>query len=271
MKKVKSLASIILLYLFRGRRGKMSFKSCRSYWYFRHAVKNKSRFILDDESKDFLKAVENTCASRIKTISISDSLWRAQIGCDYMPLYQDDIHVDDLPIPFAFERMKPLSNSASEGRANPKGIPYLYVATDKETAMSEVRPSLGAILSVGEFQPTRELKIIDFSVHQGKMKLFIKEPDETKRAEAVWTDMDNAFSIPTINSDFHSDYVPTQIIAELIKSLGYDGIAYKSSLSSGHNIALFDLEAATISECKIYKVNKVNYGFESVKNQFNQS
>lgn len=41
--------------------------------------------------------------------------------------------------------MKPLSNSASEGRANPKGIPYLYVATDKETAMSEVRPSLGAI------------------------------------------------------------------------------------------------------------------------------
>lgn len=212
----------------------MSFKSWRSYWTFRHSVKNKSRFILDDESKDFLKAIEDTCTSRIETISISDSLWRAQIGCDYMPIYQESVHVDDVEVPFAYGRMKPLCAGASEGRANPKGIPYLYVATDKETAMSEVRPSLGAILSVGRFEPTRELKIIDFSVHQGKMKFFLQEPDDIKRTEAVWTDMDNAFSIPTSNTNFNSDYVPTQIIAELIKSLGYDGIAYKSSLANGH-------------------------------------
>lgn len=139
----------------------MSFKSWRSYWQFRHTVKNKSRYILDAESKDFLKAIEETCTSRIEKISMSDSLWRAQIGCNYVPEYQEDIHVDYIPVPFADERMKPLSNSASEGRSNPKGMPYLYVATDKETAMSEVRPSLGAILSVGKFKPTRELKIIN--------------------------------------------------------------------------------------------------------------
>lgn len=249
----------------------MSFKSWRSYWKFRHAVKNKSRYILDDESKDFLKAIEDTCTSRVETISMSGSLWRAQIGCNYAPLYQEDIHVDDLPVPFAFERMKPLSNSASEGRVNPKGIPYLYVATDKETAMAEARPSLGAILSVGKFEPTKELKIIDFSVHQGKMKFFLKEPDEKKRIEAVWTDMDNAFSIPTSNTDFNSDYIPTQIIAELIKSLGYDGIAYKSSLASGHNIALFDIKLANISECDIYAVRRVDFGFQSVENQYTQS
>ncbi len=268
MKKVKSLVSLILRYFFVSRRKKMSFESWRSYWKFRHAVKNKSRFILDDESKDFLKAVEDTCVNRIKTIPISGSLWRSQIGCNYEPFYQDDIHIDDIPVPFPFARMKPLNNSASEGRANPKGIPYLYLATDKETAMGEARPILGAILSVGEFEPTRELKIIDFSVHQGKMKFFFQEPTEKKRAEAVWTHMDNTFSVPTSNSDFNSDYVPTQIIAELIKSLGYDGIAYKSSLANGHNIALFDLESAKISKCNIYKVNQVNYGFESVENQF---
>jgi len=248
----------------------MSFKSWRSYWEFRHAVKNNSRFILGDESKDFLKAIEETCPSRIKNISVSDSIWRAQIGYDNMPEYQEDIHVDDVPVPFTFERMKPLSNNASEGRANPKGIPYLYVATDKETAMSEVRPSLGAILSVGKFKPTRELKIIDFSVHQGKMNFFLKEPNEEKRTEAVWTDMDNAFSIPTSNTDFNSDYVPTQIIAELIKSLRYDGIAYKSSLATGYNIVLFDLDMATITECDIYKVTKVNFAFKRVENQYTQ-
>lgn len=249
----------------------MSFESWRSYWKFRHSVKNKSRFILDNESKDFLKAIEDTCTSRIEIISMSNSLWRAQIGCDYIPQYQEGVHVDDVPVPFDYKRMKPLSNGASEGRSNPKGIPYLYVATDKETAMSEVRPSLGTILSVGKFEPTKELKVINFSVHQGKMKFFLKEPDEIERAEAVWTDMDNAFSIPTSNTNFNSDYVPTQIIAELIKSLGYDGIAYKSSLASGHNIVLFDLEAATISDCDIYEVNKVNFGFESVENQYTQS
>ncbi len=253
----------------------MSFKSWRSYWDFRYAVKNNSRFILDQEAKDFLTAIEDTCSSRIETILISSSLWRAQIGCDYIPQYQedehgDDIHVDDVPVPFDNKRMKPLNNSASEGRANPKGIPYLYIATNKETAMSEVRPSLGAILSIGKFKPTKELKIIDFSVHQGKMKFFLKEPDDIKKSEAVWTDMDNAFSTPTSNTNFNSDYVPTQIIAEFIKSLGYDGIAYKSSLGNGHNIVLFDLDMVTITENDIYKVNKVDFSFESVENQYTQ-
>ncbi len=253
----------------------MSFQSWRSYMEFRYAVTNNSRFILDKESKNFLTAIEETCSSRIETILISSSLWRAQIGCDYIPQYQededgDDIHVDDVPVPFGNKRMKPLNNSASEGRANPKGIPYLYVATDKETAMSEVRPSLGAILSIGKFKPTKELKIIDFSVHQGRMQFFIKEPNNIKKSEAVWTDMDNAFSVPTSNTNFNSDYVPTQIIAEFIKSLGYDGIAYKSSLGSGHNIVLFDLDMANITENDIYKVNKVDFNFESVENQYTQ-
>ncbi len=257
------------------KRKRMSFKSWRSYWEFRYAVKNNSRFILDKESKDFLTAIEETCSSRVEIISISSSLWRAQIGCDYVPQYQedehgDDIHVDDVPVPFEDKRMKPLSSSASEGRANPKGIPYLYVATDKETAMSEVRPSLGAILSIGKFKPNKKLKIIDFSVHQGKMKFFLKESDDIKKSEAVWTDMDNAFSVPTSNTNYNSDYVPTQIIAEFIKSLGYDGIAYKSSLGNGHNIVLFDLDMATITENDIYEVKKVDFAFESVVNQYTQ-
>ena len=82
--------------------------------------------------------------------------------------------------------------------------------------------------------------------------------------------MDNAFSIPTSNTNFNSDYVPTQIIAEFIKSLGYDGIAYKSSLGNGDNIVLFDLDMATIKENNIYKVKKVEFSFESVENQYTQ-
>lgn len=250
----------------------MSFKSWRSYWQFRHFVKNESRYHFDTNSNEFLKAISDTCKERVLTIPVSQSLWRAQIGCNWQPLMQDDIHIEDLPVPFNFGRMTPLENSASEGRANPKGMPYLYVATDKETAMSEVRPSLGSIISVGEFNPCKELKIIDFSVHQEKKKtaLYLKEPSEEKRVEAVWSDMDKAFSVPVSNSNFTSDYVPTQIIAEFIKSLNYDGIAYQSSLGSGKNIALFDLKSASIKDCNVFNVTQVNYGFTEELNQFTQ-
>ena len=233
----------------------MSFKSWHSYWQFKDVIKNKSRFIFDNNSKSFLKAIEDTCELRIETIPMTQSLWRAQVGCKYEQLNQDDYE----PIPFKPDRMKPKKDFASEGRANPKGIPYLYLATNEKTAMSEVRPSLGEIISVGKFNSTKELKIIDFSIHQGKF--YVKKPSQIEINEAVWRDMDKAFSIPVTISNFNSDYVPTQVIAELIKSLGYDGIAYKSSLAKGKNITLFNLESASISERKICKVSKIDYEF----------
>ena len=74
----------------------MSFKLWNSYWEFKNVVKSKSRFVFDNDSKSFLKAIKDTCKSRVKSIPMSEPLWRAQIGCSYQPLIQDDIHVDDL-------------------------------------------------------------------------------------------------------------------------------------------------------------------------------
>lgn len=248
----------------------MSFKSYRSYFDFRNAVCTKQRYILDKDSNEFLESIINTCSTRETTIKSGSLVWRAQIGSDFQPYYQTDpetneeIFIDDIPIPFSSQRMKPLPDSASEGRANPKGIPCLYVATDKETAMSEVRPWLNAIISTGCFKITRDLRIIDFSVAQGstKLHLYFDEPDLDTRIEAVWTDIDNAFSWPTKNSDLKSEYAPTQIISELIKSKGFDGIAYKSSLSKGHNVALFDLNSAIMIKCDIYKASAIDFTFD---------
>ncbi|MCB2382288.1 RES family NAD+ phosphorylase [Shewanella sp. SR1] len=70
------------------------------------------------------------------------------------------------------------------------------------------------------------------------------------------------------NSDSKSDYTPTQIIAELIKSLGYDGIAFKSSLGNGHNLALFDLDSAHFQSCSLSKADKVEFSFSGVSTPF---
>lgn len=236
---------------------------------FSYAVKNKSRYVLDQESQDFLKEIENTCASRVEIIAPNSLMWRAQLGHDERPYYQDEIYIDDFPVPYTDKRMKPLVNGASEGRANPKGIPCLYVASTKETAMSEIRPWLGSIISIAKFSNTRELKVIDFSKYHGeKCPFYLKEPDDDKKQRAVWWHIDNAFSEPVTNSDLKSDYAPTQIIAELIKSLGYDGIAFNSSLGDGLNLALFNLDSANFQSCSLSQANTIEFSFGGVSTPF---
>ena len=250
----------------------MSFKSWRSYYGFSESVRTKQRYILDDESRDFLNSIIDTCEHRVRLIKSGISFWRAQIGHESKPVYvtppdsDEQIHINDEPISFPFKRMKPLPDSASEGRANPKGIPCLYVASDKETAMSEVRPWLEAKISLGHLKIARDLKVLDFSVSldDRKIRIYFEEPDIDKIIEAVWADIDDAFSRPIKSSDLQSDYAPTQIISEFIKSKGYDGIAYKSSLSDGYNIALFDLNSAEVVNCKLYEASKIKFDFESV-------
>lgn len=247
----------------------MGFKSWKSYWDFSYSVCNKNRYILDEECKGFLDSILDTCQDRIREIKRGSILWRSQNGHSYKPIYSGDILVDEEPTAFPANRMKPLTDSASEGRANPKGIPCLYVATTKDTAMSEVRPWLGSIISTAQLKVTRNLKIVDFSVEHGNgQQFFLAEPTEEQKIKSVWSHIDNAFSKPTLVSDVKSDYAPTQIIAEIVKSKGYDGVAYKSSLADGHNVALFDLDSAKLINCSAYKTKRIKFDFEQIEDPY---
>ncbi|WP_424666577.1 RES family NAD+ phosphorylase [Candidatus Binatus sp.] len=68
--------------------------------------------------------------------------------------------------------MVPLSDRAREGRVNPKGIPCLYLATHKDTALSEVRPGKGSLISVAQFQTCRDLTIINVTTHRRPKHLY---------------------------------------------------------------------------------------------------
>jgi len=70
-------------------------------------------------------------------------------------------------------------------------------------------------------------------------------------------------------SDDTAEYVATQILAELFRREGYDGVAYKSAFGErGFNIALFDLEAAELLNCGLYKVDTLNYRFSEADNPY---
>jgi hypothetical protein len=59
--------------------------------------------------------------------------------------------------------------------------------------------------------------------------------------------------------------LPTQTLAELFKMHGYDGIDYRSSVSTtGHNVALFDLDAATVVECHLSWISGVSFQFHEM-------
>ena len=157
--------------------------------------------------------------------------------------------------------MKPQRDRAKEGRANPKGIPYLYTATHRETAIAEVRPWIGAYVSTSEFQVVRPLTIVNCtSQASGSPLFYFKEPGPSEREAANWKSIDEAFSRPVTPSDHLADYVPTQILAEAFRHHGLDGLAYRSALGPGHNIVLFDLDAAVVSQrilCRVLSLTLV--------------
>ena len=245
-----------------------NFKSWKSYRDFSLKLCRDNRYVWNTDIEQFLETVLITCKSRERDINKDTVLWRAQLGHDWEPIYEAGEYIDDMPSPFSPDRMKPLNDRSPEGRVNPKGIPYLYLADNKETAMSEVRPWIGSIISIGQFKVLKDILIVDCSLdHQGFVFHF-KEPDDNKKNKAVWSDIGSHFSTPVSPSDETADYVPSQVLAELFKNNGYDGVAYHSSLGSGMNIALFNVDLAKLVNCSIYKVKSLSYNFDESGNPY---
>jgi hypothetical protein len=51
-------------------------------------------------------------------------------------------------------------------------------------------------------------------------------------------------------------YKPTQLLALMIQSAGYDGCIYPSAMGSGKNYALFDINAAEASTIEHVRVKR---------------
>lgn len=247
----------------------MAFKSWQSYWEFARDVMHNSRYIHSTETREFLNEVLATSASRLETLLPGRRLWRAQLGGKWEEVKDDkgDV-IDEILRPHPKERMYPLKNSAVEGRVNPKGIPCLYMAGNYETAMSECRPWVGREISVAEFRVIHTLNVVDCSANLGSVPLYFcannwnYEPSDVEKEEAVWAYLNRAFSHPVVPEESKAHYAPTQVIAEVFKTKGYDGIKYKSSLGEGYNYALFNYDCVALDKIAIFRAKGVKLEFE---------
>jgi hypothetical protein len=240
------------------------FTSHTDYWKFARSVRRVSRHVLEPQSRDFLDALVATSEARVQELLEKRVFWRAQRGNHWDFIEEID---DQVPSPHKPGRMKPLEDKAREGRVNPKGIPCLYLSDDRDTAMSEVRPWIGANVSVGEFILLKTLRVVNCSI-DGKPKILFDEPPPDQLEKQLWAHVNRAFSAPVTESDDEADYAPNQIIAEAFRMHGCDGLAYRSSLGTGLNFALFNPSDADLVNCRVFTASDVTFKFDEIANPY---
>ena len=242
-----------------------AFEGWDAYQQFADSVRTNLRYVRSRATDDFLDNVLATCSSRELTIPRGRVYWRARLGCEYERVTSGDGDTEvcwEKDRPYSHDAMKPISNWQRESRANPRGIPYLYLATTRDTALAEVRPWIGSTISVAQFQICRNINVIDCSTHHSKEALALIVDKTRSREDGIWMAIDRAFATPVTKNDEGGQYIPTQIIAEMFKCEGLDGIVYKSLLSEdGFNLALFNLDDATVVSCALYKTASIRFDF----------
>lgn len=245
----------------------MGFNSWRDFEYFEKKVKHETRYVHSEDVKEFLFNIKQSLPARERNMTAGNILFRSQIGYDEC---EDEGQL--IITGLSRERMKPIPLKGYEGRANPKGISYLYLASDENTSMSELRPHIGEYISSAQFKVNKNLRLIDcYSVpkHYSHLQCIFNTPTSQEDiGYAVWSMINDAFTKPIKNNDSSSDYVPTQILAEFFKSEGFDGVCFKSSMGTGYNFVLFSLEIADLINCTVMETKSVLYGFSECGNRY---
>lgn len=211
----------------------------------------RNRYFLETEFQNFLLRLENWLPSLCMTIEKQPEHWyRARIedGEKYRKK----------------EMRAPPAKIATGGRANPAGIPYLYLGSDEKVVINEVRPHINNYVSIAEFQLSRYLRFVDLRKTRMELSPFsVNTPKDvlTLRDDIMlFEEINKELSRPVSKSQSGVEYVPSQYFCEFIKYNGFDGIVYESSFGDGFNVAVFndDEEAFIVKNVNSVIVSKVN-------------
>lgn len=174
--------------------------------------------------------------------------------------YRSRLNEKGADVPFPKELMgAPPKEYAYTGRANPEGIPFLYLSSDPETTFYEIRVVYLDRVSTGVFLNKRDIRIVDFTQAKSPFDLFGDfEVRENIVAELVMKQLMSDLSKPMRRVDSKLEYIPTQFICEFIKySTDADGIAFNSSLTSGINYVMFNPDVFECISVESFLIDEV--------------
>lgn len=163
---------------------------------------------------------------------------------------------------FNIDGMKnPPSDKAKGGRANPEGISYLYLSDQIKTTLYETRTSLYDYVTIGEFRLREDIEVINLrgDTYDPILLAENEELEEFLIYKSFINNLERHLSKPKRRSDNELDYLPTQYLSEFIKSIGFDGVEFQSSLfSEGYNLAIFKpekFECINIKVCEVVNID----------------
>ena len=159
----------------------------------------------------------------------------------------------------------PPPSKARAGRANTEDEVVLYAADQEATAVAEIRPWRGVLVSVAEIRTSETLHLVDLG---HPMSLSNPFSDESPQYESELEDLLIAFGAelgrPLRRFDDSRDYLPCQKLVHRIRRSGlYDGIRYPSAMAPrGTNLVIFDHTLAQIGPSKIVQISdmEISYG-----------
>ena len=121
-----------------------------------------------------------------------------------------------------------------QGRVNPIGISCLYTSNTIKTAIYEVQPTIGQIISVAKIVTLRDLNIFNFNFYNAfkHSKFLDKSIVEIKKKagisveyiKIVFDTLSELFSKPSLGNT--ENYYVTQYLSEFIKDKGFDGLIH---------------------------------------------
>jgi RES domain-containing protein len=206
---------------------------------------------------------------------------------DFHELFGEDIACTEVAIPqgYAFFRARigfatdqdgrrtpyggseieaPPPEKCGSSRAAPEGKRVLYCASSERTAIAEIRPQRGLIVSVATMRSTRELRVLDLCKRRPPLNPFLEGSLRYElELREVLRDFSQELATPLRRTDNPADYLPSQKVSAFIEQAGYDGIIYGSAMApSGTNVVLFDPGAATPIDSKLVEVKQFSVRYE---------
>lgn len=218
---------------------------------FREELKHRNRYFPKKvpESEEF----KNILSQALPSDSSPEALYRARINIGKALLTCNDMG-------------KPDKLQASNGRANPIGIPYLYTASDERTAIAEVRPHKGDVISVSKQILIKPLKFADLRQPQKTISPFKLDEDILRglyKVMPLLVHLGEELAKPVLPREAELEYLPSQYLCEMIKDIGFHGVIYKSSLEDGDNYAIFNDELVECLQVAHYIITDIRLTFES--------
>ena len=148
-----------------------------------------------------------------------------------------DPDVKRISFPFVDDHIgAPSPLLATAGRLNRANVSLLYLADLAETAVAEVRPHPGHLVSLGKFSSCRSLRcanlsaidLLPFTSSETDVDLFV-----------LLRNIEHAFAMPVIPGNALT-YLVTQFLADIFRKLGCHGLRFRSSVGAGTNLVSFD-------------------------------